>query len=225
MAAAASELRSIFPVGASLPALEVNMRLAEEINRYVNQKIAIIINYLERCKIDYEKEGVTPELFSSMISMAFEATFTPCAEDYRVLLDPSPLDAKLQAIQRISQTAQKAIERLGIGTCMEMSAVGLEYCMLQNVAQKVEVFCIEGGNHVFLVIDRDPQSRPEDYSSWGPRAVVCDPWVKTAYPASEIAQRLKSFDRQTFAQDGTPRTILTDFTPSKHQLTILVGSP
>ncbi|MBV8881037.1 MAG: hypothetical protein JO332_13800, partial [Planctomycetaceae bacterium] len=49
-------------------------------------------------------------------------------------------------------------------------------------------------DHAFLVIGRREGSNPARYdaTSWGPDAVVCDPWMNKAYPCSEMFIHLAS---------------------------------
>ena len=48
---------------------------------------------------------------------------------------------------------------------------------------------IPNGDHMFLVIGRNPYSDPANYISWGSSAVICDPWGGYAIPASEITSK------------------------------------
>jgi hypothetical protein len=42
------------------------------------------------------------------------------------------------------------------------------------------------GDHAFVVIGRAASSKAADYKTWGPDAVVCDPWGGVVCAASEI---------------------------------------
>ena len=130
--------------------LDKNLGLAHKINDYTQEKVPIILNYLERCKIDYaaerEQSGyqLDMESFHGIVSMLFEMAYTPvaCAE------------FTTKNIQKIATVAKK----YGVGTWLEMSAVAFDYCLENRVSQPAELFYLEGGNHVFLVIGRDPKS-------------------------------------------------------------------
>lgn len=162
--ALASKSVSIGPVQSTSARLEENLALAKKLVEFVIENVPISPNYLERTPIDYEKEETTMEAFHALINMGYEAANQEHA--YEVFTS--------QAIQAIAATAMK----IQIGTCLEMAAVGYDCALETGHGNKVEIFFIDGpkGNHVFLVIGRDPSSKPEDYKNWGPAAVVCDPW-------------------------------------------------
>lgn len=100
-----------------------------------------------------------------------------------------------------------------MGTCLEMSALGFTYAA-KILSKQAELFHIENGNHVFLVLGREPGSRPAEYQHWGEAAVVCDVWRGESYPASELENRLQNFERQT----PDLKTVLKPFDPKKQSL-------
>lgn len=194
-------------VSTAVTQLELNLSLGQTINDYTQEKVPIILNYLERRDIDYEAESqkcgyeISMVNFKQLASMAFEMIYTPVAcSEYTT-----------QNIQKIAAVAKKH----GIGTCLEMSAVALDYCIENRVSQRAEIFYLEGGNHVFLVLGRDPKSTPSNYEEWGSNAVICDTWSGKVFPSSEIDSNLKNFVKLKTV--GTHiSTILEPFDPKKH---------
>lgn len=110
------------------------------------------------------------------------------------------------------------LEEHRVGNCEEMVDLGLYYLSQStNFHVKGEVFSLKKGDHVFLVIGRDPNSDPTDYATWGKDAIICDPWAGQAYPVSEIETKLHShrvyyYDRATFMN------YLMPFNPAYHVL-------
>jgi hypothetical protein len=196
-------------VAVKKPSLTENITKAEEAVKYVLKEVPVSPNYLERLQIDWSKEDCTMSGFHGLSTTAFELAFGElCFETF----DEA-------AIQKLAEKA----EECQMGTCLEMSAAGYQYVKKKYPDLKVEIFSIEKGNHVFLVIGRDPKSKPEDYKNWGSDAVVCDPWGNKFYPAAQLEKNLNSFKELRFEQDGTVRTILSLFEPGKQKLVHLPG--
>ena len=86
-------------------------------------------------------------------------------------------------------------EKAGCGNCGEQSAVAWVYLWKNLRVTPIDWMCVAGGDHAFVVIGRSAKSSPEDYSTWGKEAVVCDPWDNKAYAARYIHNFMK----------GTPR--------------------
>ncbi len=120
------------------------------------------------------------------------------------------------AIFRLGITLNAAIEvRLAkerkIGNCGEKAYVALEFLKVP-----AELFYIGNGDHAIVVIGRKPNSNPKDYTTWGPDAVVCDPWAKKCYFAREIPEQLNNLFRVT---EGERRiNQLESFHPHHHYL-------
>ena len=83
-------------------------------------------------------------------------------------------------LMRMAEQAEKT----GVGNCMEQSAIAYRYLVGSGRERGVAYVTISGPvNHAFVVLGLDDE--PEDESvlfhgdppdSWGPDAVVCDPW-------------------------------------------------
>lgn len=155
------------------------------------------------------------------VGLRYEAIFTSQHPNLDILFDTEiPPETKGDAIHQIAQVAL----RCHMGQATEMSAVGFDHLVSVEPKTKVEIFAIAEGNHRFLVIGRAPTSKdPNDIASWGPNAVVCDPWAGKSYPASQIPSQLQSLGSQDI-QDGLPCTETTPFDPVRQQLVVLASS-
>ena len=93
-----------------------------------------------------------------------------------------------------------------VGNCGELADNAYKFLKHTLHKRKVDRCSISSGDHGFIVIGRQDNSN-EDYRTWGPNVVVCDPWSNEIFPASEIENRLKStnvFTREITTFD--PRT-------------------
>ncbi len=59
------------------------------------------------------------------------------------------------------------------GNCAEMACLAAVSAKASG-AERVELFSIP--NHLFVVVNRDPASNPADPETWGPQALLLDPW-------------------------------------------------
>ncbi len=87
-----------------------------------------------------------------------------------------------------------------VGNCSEKSQVVMEFLSklrseLGNNPNdfRAELFGFKGLGHVFIVLGRDPDSDPSDYTTWGPNAVVCDPWKNLTFFSRDIPKMYNSF--------------------------------
>ena len=76
-------------------------------------------------------------------------------------------------------------ERDGCGNCGPHAAVAFQYLKRQGVSP-IDYMMYASGDHCFVVIGRAASSKAADYKTWGPDAVVCDPWGGVVCAASEI---------------------------------------
>jgi hypothetical protein len=112
-----------------------------------------------------------------------------------------------------------------IANCDEYAMAGLHLLIQNNPGKYGEVFHIKNGDHLFLVIDRDRFSDPNDYTTWGPNAVVCDPWSGLSYPAKELAEKLNYFYfyKNKFTQKEM--SITGPYRPDYHKLHVQHTTP
>ncbi len=79
------------------------------------------------------------------------------------------------------------------GNCDEFTKQAFDFILYHDNSIKAEVYEIQGGDHVFLVLNRDPNSDPSDPDTWGKKAVICDPWANSVYYALNFRHHLKNF--------------------------------
>lgn len=103
------------------------------------------------------------------------------------------------------------------GNCHEFSYLALGILRKIDPGLNGDVFTIRRGDHVFLVIDRDPNSDPANPATWGEHAVVCDSWSGAVYPAAEIPFKLKNFSYYIL-QDKSRLNVISSFNPRFHEL-------
>ncbi len=108
------------------------------------------------------------------------------------------------------------------GNCSEYSDLALEHIAEHHPTTHAEVFHIEGGDHVFLVLGRDKNSNPSNPKTWGKNAVFCDPWANKVYPASDYQKNLQNFTSGREMDPATKRIqhSYESFNPDKHKLAL-----
>ena len=188
-----------------------NLSWGEQINTHVQKHVPMILNYFDRLpeevRADCLKHGISLSFFRTLLGNLFEIKYTPVA--------CSTFSKKnLLAIAEVA-------EECNVGACLEMSAVAFKHSIQNKPGLRAELFYLEGGNHVFLVLGRNPPSDPSKYKEWGGEAVICDTWSGKVFPSSEIESKLKNFVRESETPEGNPRTILEPFNPEKHVPTLL----
>lgn len=83
-------------------------------------------------------------------------------------------------------------EKTGCGNCGEQACLAFAYLYLQRDplgAQKcgsIELMEFSNGDHGYVVIGRPKDSDVKVPASWGPEAVVCDPWKGHVYLPIEM---------------------------------------
>ncbi len=111
-----------------------------------------------------------------------------------------------------------------VGNCDEFCLLVMGY-LVQEIGNKqlIEKFTIENGNHAIIVIGRDPESKENDYNTWGNSAVVCDAFLGAIYPATQIGKLLFTVKqiREEIPEDNTENLHMykrVAFDPTKHRL-------
>ena len=95
-------------------------------------------------------------------------------------------------VSDIKTIANGALNK-GCGNCGEQAAIAFMMLVEQKVEPLDYMYCAgEGDDHVFVVIGRREGSnvRKYDAQTWGPDAVVCDPWMSKAYSCKEMQTNL-----------------------------------
>jgi hypothetical protein len=201
--------------------LQQNIKFAEEIKSHVSRIVLFSDNYPERSAVMRAKEE----------AQDIEALDQAVVSSINMVRDI--VDALEEENPQIFGTLQGAllvaavVEKYTVGNCEEMSKVGLKYAYDNKASQRVEIFRIEGGNHLFLVIGRKRNSDVTNPKTWGSSAVVCDTWSGKVYPASHIFMKLENYiSVEQDEQSKRLRTILEPFSASKgHRLASVVEYP
>lgn len=102
--------------------------------------------------------------------------------------------------------------KYSLGNCDELAVQALDYVLNQTDDLRAEVFKIQGGAHVFLVINRNNPSDPNDPYDWGKNAVICDPWANKVFKASDYKTELKNYYYLN------QKNHIEDFNPDNHTL-------
>lgn len=84
-------------------------------------------------------------------------------------------------------------KKYALGNCQEMTYMALDYIVKNEPDVEAEAFYIDGGDHVFLVIGRNPDSDANDPLTWGDDAYICDPWANRVYRASDYQTELHDY--------------------------------
>lgn len=81
-----------------------------------------------------------------------------------------------------------------------------------------EILRIKNGDHVFLVFDREKDSDLKQPSTWGNRAVICDPWAGMVYPVTEMNYYLSNYQayKSQLLEHGV--NVLPSYNPRYHNL-------
>jgi hypothetical protein len=84
--------------------------------------------------------------------------------------DENKYEAKIETIKKYS-----------LGNCGEMADLALYYVLTHHPSIYAQVYQLNRGDHVFLVIEKDAES------------FICDPWSNKVYPFSEWQDKLKAY--------------------------------
>lgn len=123
-----------------------------------------------------------------------------------------PFSLEIDMALRLFERKVGMILSWQFGNCMEHVYLALDFLINETKKTSGEIFRIEGGDHVFLVIGRKLRSRIDDPMTWGKTAVICDPWAKKAYPAHEYLEKLRTYRWA----DGVNHT--EPFDPTVHKI-------
>ncbi len=110
---------------------------------------------------------------------------TDMRDEWESVLKKSSFNTECKRYKKLAKVAKKH----GIGNCAEMSAVAYSYLKDKNLI-KVAMLYLQGGDHAFIVIGKDPASDERDPYSWGLEAVVLDCWTNQFYPAAQIFEHM-----------------------------------
>lgn len=104
------------------------------------------------------------------------------------------LESNLRTFYCFVDTCKKLMR----GNCHELAFMALDYVLQYAPYMNAEIYDISEGDHVFLVIGRDPESQESKTETWGSSTYICDPWANKIYRASEYLTEL--YDYYTLSQ-------------------------
>ncbi|CAM3083227.1 Uncharacterised protein [Legionella steigerwaltii] len=85
------------------------------------------------------------------------------------------------------------------GNCFELALQALDWFILYDQDKVLaEIYDIseiddEDNNHVVLVVNRNPDSNPNDPNTWDENTWICDPWAKSNFRATDFRKKLQNF--------------------------------
>lgn len=116
----------------------------------------------------------------------------------------------------------KAYEEDKFGNCDEFAYATAFFSKFAEDGSEynlnVEICHIPNGDHVFVVIGRDPLSDINDESTWGNQAVVCDAWGLSVFPAYELKNKLSAYKFYKDEFDKVFINMIFSFNPNFHKL-------
>jgi len=128
--------------------------------------------------------------------------------------------------QQILDITAASVEKEQVGDCPEYAMLALKKLQTAFPNMAGEIFAIENKKgdvdrdaHEFVVIGRDPNSDPNDFTSWGNDAVICDAWAGNVYTVAHILIYLKGCHSWRDAHDKQINS-LVKFDPEKHKLVL-----
>lgn len=123
---------------------------------------------------------------------------------------PYSLETKTEVL-RLESIVFNSIKH-NAGNCFEMGMLALDYVMQVAPDTRAEIFSIQGGDHVFLVLGRELTSIDDNPQTWG-NAYICDPLADKFYPAYKYRELLKNY-----YTDDNDVNCIEHFNPNKHAL-------
>ncbi|GEM_PF-6566944 len=117
----------------------------------------------------------------------------------------------------------KKITAAQVGNCGEYSFLTLQKLRTFHPDLLIEIFELDPGDHSIVVIGREPnldpsKDKPNDYTTWGPNAVVCDAWAGDAYPATQIPTKLYCYWNYYSSDKDKNINATSLFNPNYHKL-------
>jgi hypothetical protein len=76
------------------------------------------------------------------------------------------------------------------GNCFEFSLYG--HTLLKGMGMNSQVMRIINGNHVFVVLNLDEDSKVNDHTTWNKGAIIADVFFNSIYVSEDIPELMKS---------------------------------
>ena len=118
-------------------------------------------------------------------------------------------------VSRYLNSAAILVMKESIANCEEFSYVAHYKLKEMNIKMNSEIYRIINGDHCFLVMNRDKNSDPYNWRTWGNKTIICDAWLGETYSANQIPTQL--INAMGFGTNDTIN-VITSFNPSYHKL-------
>lgn len=151
--------------------------------------------------------------------------------------NPQPPRKKSRYRSSLRQACDDFLDESGVvqaskkGNCGEYAMLALKYVVAHNNSNSAQInaecYEVQGGDHVFLVVGREPASNPKDPSTWGESAYICDPWANDVYEAKDYLTKTKGFSTSAVSPPAQFPIInkTIDFDPQEHSLAPQQANP
>lgn len=134
---------------------------------------------------DWHEKSTEFVTMRKLVDKIYKKKFMGCG------YDPDLVSVKIALATKLAEVSQ-------LGNCGEKVWVLTHFLKKLGLDIRVEHFqimCNAGstqtnGNHTFIVLGRDEESDPSDYTTWGINAIICDPWSRQQYFVRDIPQLL-----------------------------------
>ncbi|MBV9575943.1 MAG: hypothetical protein JO149_04915 [Gammaproteobacteria bacterium] len=136
---------------------------------------------------------LAPDYFSALNKGVTQGTRILIKKDYKAKIKNDVFN-KQKALAYF-ESVIKFSSKYSLGNCNELALHALNYVLNdKTTTMQAEVYIIQDGDHVFLVLNRDADSKEDNPMTWG-NAVICDPWSNKIYPAKDYLTELADFKR------------------------------
>src|SRR3990167_1841980 len=114
---------------------------------------------------------------------------------YRIMSDYESLYELLSIHHRCNifkiKHIMRAIKETGYGNCIEFAVCVQNYLMKHNISS--ESIHNATGDHIYVVLDRDPKSNCSDPRTWGKQAIIIDSFNDEPFHINDIDTKLKNY--------------------------------
>lgn len=108
-----------------------------------------------------------------------------CVAQYINRTPNDPLKARRRNVRTlISQLSSRS----GTGNCEEMSTYAFLQLLKLYPNINTEVMQFVQGDHMFIVINRDPRTVAANWHTWNDTAVIIDPWLGLSFEATDFGK-------------------------------------
>lgn len=132
-----------------------------------------------RSRVRYSATRIKTGFTGAVAKMGVTGVVRPLEYGYLMaqgLEGHRPLQHTVQAYQWIKKMAVLA-ESAGFGNCGEMAAVAFVWLFEKHYVRPLDYMECDVEDHAYVVLGRPRNSNTKDPSTWGDKAVICDPWT------------------------------------------------